>query len=177
QIGYDINYSPIHNLKFYHQYNYQGKQQDGCCDDSYLGVQFGVHWFDLLFGAVPDLKSHAQFEFNHSNIADGKSSSDFWNYGYPTTTLNVVKNSTDEIVVAGELLYKHFGIDYMYQQNDWSKRNTVHFRYFFNTKTRWNLYVTLQNRDADIDWQHSYHNRFVQIGLAISPLQNFYFDF
>ncbi len=176
QIGYDVNYSPIHNLKFYHQYNYQGKQQNGCSDDSYLGVQAGVHWFDLLFGAVPDLKTHAQFEFNHSNIADGKSSSDFWNYGYPTTTLNVVRNNSDEYVFAAELEYKHFGIDYMYQQNDWSKRNTVHFRYFFNTKTKWNLYVTLQNRDVTLP-KAEYHNRFVQIGLQISPLQNFYFDF
>ncbi len=181
QIGYDINYSPIHNLKFYHQYNYQGQYKEPVTTDmsfnqKYYGFQFGVHWFDLLFGAVPELKSHAQFEFNQSSIAFGKSSSDFWNYGYPTTTLNVVKNSTDEIVAATELLYKHFGIDYMYQKNDWSKRNTVHFRYFFNTKTRWNLYVTLQNRDVDLP-NSAYNNRFVQIGLAISPLQNFYFDF
>lgn len=182
QIGYDINYSPIPNLKFYHQYNYQGNYNDPDKTDgidlseTYYGVQAGVHWFDLLFGAVPQLKTHAQFEYNFSNITFGDSSSDFWNYGYPTTTLNVVDNSSSEYVLSAEILYRHFGIDYMYHQNDWSKRNTVHFRYFFNTKTRWNLYVTLQNRDVDLP-KSCYNNRFVQIGLAISPLQNFYFDF
>jgi len=182
QIGYDINYSPVSNLKLYTQYNYQGNYEDKVRKDgvdlseTYYGFQVGAHWFDLLFGMLPDLKSHAQLEYNKSNITYGDSSSDFWNYGYPTTTLNVVNNCTEELVVATELMYKHFGIDYMYQRNDWSTRNTWHFRYFFNTKTKWNLYVTLQNRDAEING-NAYNNRFVQIGLQISPLQNFYFDF
>lgn len=172
QIGYDVNYSPLHNIKVYHQLNYQGADKEG---NKLRGFQFGAHWFDLLFGLVPDLKSHLQYEYNDSRIADGLDASDFWNYGYPLTALNVVENDVRENILAADIEYKRVMIDVMYQKSQKAERKTLTLRYMLNPKTKWNIYVQLYDRNVDYD-KYKYDNTFLMVGMQICP-QNFYFDF
>ncbi len=176
QIGFDANYTPIQNFKLYAQYNYQGKGKVHGDQDSeaYYGVQFGLHWFDLAFGAADGLKSHIQFEYDYSNISDGKHSSDFWNYGYPLTTLNVVNTGYGETILAADLEYKRVRLEGMLQHANWFDRKGITLRYMLNPKTKWNVYLTAQSRTIDEEWH--YDNNMLVIGMSICP-QNFYFDF
>ncbi len=182
QLGWDVNYSPNNKLKFYQQFNYQGK--NNVRGEKYSGFQLGFHLFDFLFGSVCDLNTHLQLEYNYSNISDGKlassisngkSCSDFWHYGYPLTTLNVVDYRANELLAFVEFDYKRFCIEGRVQESDWVDRQTVNFRYIFNKKTKWNLYFSLQHREANIDTR-IYDNNIFQMGIQIGP-RSFYYDF
>ena len=174
QIGFDANYTPSKHFKFYGQYNYQGKNRAVSTKDFY-GCQLGMHWFDLTFGAVNGLKSHLQLEFTKSNIANGSHSSDFWNYGYPLTTLNVVRNEIDETFVSAELEYKRVALEGTWQHTQYSDRKALTLRYMLNRKTKWNIYMTMQSRDVDFA-NYDYRNNMLVIGMSLCP-QNFYYDF
>lgn len=177
QIGIDANYTPVKYMKVYTQYNYQGYKKSSGCDDSeaYFGVQCGLHLFDLTFGAVKGLKSHLQFELDYSNISDGTHSSDFWNYGYPLTTLNVVNTGYGERILAADLEYKRVAVEGMMQHTPWSDRKSLTIRYMLNRKTKWNVYLTMQRRTIDDEWRR-YDNNMLVIGMSLCP-QNFYYDF
>ena len=174
QIGLDANYTPSKYIKLYAQYNYQGKNRATSAHDFY-GFQLGLHWFDLTLGAVNGLKSHLQLECTKSNVANGSHSSDFWNYGYPLTTLNVVRNNIDEIFISTELEYKRVALEGLWQRTQYSDRKSLTLRYMLNRKTKWNVYLTMQKRDVDFA-NYDYRNNFLVIGMSICP-QNFYFDF
>ena len=174
QIGFDVNYTPIKYIKLYGQYNYQGKNRTYNAHDFY-GYQIGLHWFDLTFGNVKGLKSHLQLEFTNSNISDGRQSSDFWNYGYPLTTLNVTRPDISEIYIAADIEYKRVAVEGLWQHTQFSDRKSLTLRYMLNRKTKWNIYLTAQKRDVDFA-NYDYRNNMLVIGMSICP-QNFYFDF
>lgn len=174
QIGVDANYTPIKYFKLYGQYNYQGKDKTVSNKDFY-GAQIGLHWFDLTFGAANGLKSHLQAEFTKSNISDGRKSSDFWNYGYPLTTLNVVRGDIDETFLSADLEYKRVALEATLQHTQFSDRKALTLRYIFNRKTKWNIYMTMQSRKVEFA-NYNYDNNMLVIGMSLCP-QNFYYDF
>ena len=174
QIGFDVNYTPSKYIKLYGQYNYQGKNRAYNAHDFY-GYQIGLHWFDLTFGNVNGFRSHLQVEFTNSNISDGRSSSDFWNYGYPLTTHNVVRSDISEIYIAGDLEYKRVVVEGLWQHTQFSDRKSLTLRYMLNRKTKWNIYATMMSRKVEFS-NNDYDNNMLVIGMAICP-QNFYFDF
>jgi hypothetical protein len=174
QIGFDVNYTPIKYIKLYGQYNYQGKNRAISTKD-FRGYQLGLHWFDMTFGNVNGLKSHLQMEYTSSIISDGRLSSDFWNYGYPLTTLNVVRNDIDEIFISTELEYKRVALEGLWQHTQYSDRKSLTLRYMLNRKTKWNVYLTMQSRDVDFA-NYDYRNNMLVIGMSLCP-QNFYYDF
>lgn len=173
QIGFDANYTPWEYIKLYAQYNYQGKNQIN--NKKNYGFQAGLHWFDMTFGAVRGLKSHLQVEFNKSNISDGRLSSDFWNYGYPLTSMNITRPDSDEIILAADLEYKRIAIEGWMQRATSNDRMSLTIRYMLNRKTKWNIYATMINRKAYFA-NCDYDNNMLVIGMVICP-QNFYFDF
>lgn len=174
QIGFDINYTPIKYIKLYGQYNYQGKNRTYNAHDFY-GYQIGLHWFDLAFDNIKGLKSHLQLEFTNSNISDGRQSSDFWNYGYPLTTLNVTRPDISEIYLAADFEYKRVVVEGLWQHTQFSDRKSLTLRYMLNRKTKWNIYATMLSRKVEFS-NNDYDNNMLVIGMAICP-QNFYFDF
>ena len=174
QIGFDVNYTPIKYIKLYGQYNYQGKNRTYTAHDFY-GYQIGLHWFDLAFDNIKGLKSHLQLEFTNSNISDGRQSSDFWNYGYPLTTLNVTRPDISEIYLAADIEYKRVVMEGLWQHTQFSDRKALTLRYMLNRKTKWNIYATMLNRKVEFS-NNDYDNNMLVIGMAICP-QNFYFDF
>ncbi len=174
QIGFDINYTPIKYIKLYGQYNYQGKNRTYNAHDFY-GYQIGLHWFDLAFDNIKGLKSHLQLEFTNSNISDGRQSSDFWNYGYPLTTLNVTRPDISEIYLAADFEYKRVVVEGLWQHTQFSDRKALTLRYMLNRKTKWNIYATMMSRKVEFP-NYDYDNNMLVIGMAICP-QNFYFDF
>jgi hypothetical protein len=174
QIGFDVNYTPIKYIKLYGQYNYQGKNRAYNAHDFY-GYQIGLHWFDLAFDNIKGLKSHLQLEFTNSNISDGRQSSDFWNYGYPLTTLNVTRPDISEIYLAADIEYKRVVVEGLWQHTQFSDRKALTLRYMLNRKTKWNIYATMMSRKVEFS-NNDYDNNMLVIGMAICP-QNFYFDF
>ena len=174
QIGFDVNYTPIKYIKLYGQYNYQGKNRAISTKD-FRGYQLGLHWFGMTFGNVNGLKSHFQMEYTSSIISDGRLSSDFWNYGYPLTTLNVVRGDIDEIYIAAELEYKRVAVEGLWQHTQFSDRKSLTLRYMLNRKTKWNIYATMMSRKVEFP-NYDYDNNMLVIGMSICP-QNFYFDF
>lgn len=174
QIGFDVNYTPIKYIKLYGQYNYQGKNRTYNAHDFY-GYQIGLHWFDLTFDNIKGLKSHLQLEFTNSNISDGRQSSDFWNYGYPLTTLNVTRPDISEIYLAADIEYKRVAVEGLWQHTQFSDRKSLTLRYMLNRKTKWNIYATMMSRKVEFP-NYDYDNNMLVIGMAICP-QNFYFDF
>jgi len=174
QIGFDVNYTPIKYIKLYGQYNYQGKNRTYNAHDFY-GYQIGLHWFDLAFDNIKGLKSHLQLEFTNSNISDGRQSSDFWNYGYPLTTLNVTRPDISEIYIAADIEYKRVVVEGLWQHTQFSDRKALTLRYMLNRKTKWNIYATMLSRKVEFS-NNDYDNNMLVIGMAICP-QNFYFDF
>lgn len=174
QIGFDVNYTPIKYIKLYGQYNYQGKNRTYNAHDFY-GYQIGLHWFDLTFDNIKGLKSHLQLEFTNSNISDGRQSSDFWNYGYPLTTLNVTRPDISEIYIAADIEYKRVVVEGLWQHTQFSDRKSLTLRYMLNRKTKWNIYATMLSRKVEFS-NNDYDNNMLVIGMAICP-QNFYFDF
>ncbi|MBQ4407767.1 MAG: hypothetical protein II852_12265 [Bacteroidales bacterium] len=174
QIGFDVNYTPIKYIKLYGQYNYQGKNRTYNAHDFY-GYQIGLHWFDLAFDNIKGLKSHLQLEFTNSNISDGRQSSDFWNYGYPLTTLNVTRPDISEIYLAADIEYKRVAVEGLWQHTQFSDRKALTLRYMLNRKTKWNIYATMLSRKVEFS-NNDYDNNMLVIGMAICP-QNFYFDF
>lgn len=174
QIGFDVNYTPIKYIKLYGQYNYQGKNRTYNAHDFY-GYQIGLHWFDLAFDNIKGLKSHLQLEFTNSNISDGRQSSDFWNYGYPLTTLNVTRPDISEIYLAADIEYKRVAVEGLWQHTQFSDRKSLTLRYMLNRKTKWNIYATMMSRKVEFS-NNDYDNNMLVIGMAICP-QNFYFDF
>ena len=174
QIGFDVNYTPIKYIKLYGQYNYQGKNRTYNAHDFY-GYQIGLHWFDLAFDNIKGLKSHLQLEFTNSNISDGRQSSDFWNYGYPLTTLNVTRPDISEIYLAADIEYKRVVVEGLWQHTQFSERKALTLRYMLNRKTKWNIYATMLSRKVEFS-NNDYDNNMLVIGMAICP-QNFYFDF
>lgn len=174
QIGFDVNYTPIKYIKLYGQYNYQGKNRTYNAHDFY-GYQIGLHWFDLTFDNIKGLKSHLQLEFTNSNISDGRQSSDFWNYGYPLTTLNVTRPDISEIYLAADIEYKRVVVEGLWQHTQFSDRKALTLRYMLNRKTKWNIYATMMSRKVEFS-NNDYDNNMLVIGMAICP-QNFYFDF
>lgn len=184
QVGFDFNYSPIKNIKLYGQANYQGKT-DNEDELSNGGFQIGLHVFDLLFGLVDDLKFHLQAEYDISRVESGANELDFWSYGYPLTTLSVcrVKNfndekQRDEFILKGELSYKRFMVDASYYRNTQEAiYSSLNFRYFFNKKTKWNLYLSIDRKDCtETYYGNSWDNNYVSVGMQLCP-SNFYFDF
>lgn len=173
QIGIDANYTPVKYLKLYTQYNFQGENK--ATDKKYYGFQAGLHCFDLTFGAVRELRSHLQVEYNKSNISDGRQSSDFWNYGYPLTTLNIVRPDNEETILAAELEYKRVAVEAWMQKASSNERKSLTLRYMLNRKTKWNIYATVMNRTANTP-KGDYDHNFLIIGMSLCP-QNFYFDF
>lgn len=173
QIGFDVNYNPIKNFKLYGQYNYQGDNSQ-VSDEAFYGIQAGIHWFDFTFGTIDGLNTHLQLEYNYSNIDGGSNSSDFWNYGYPLTTPNVVDNGFGETILAANIEYRRIVAEGMWQHTNWSDRKSFTLRYMLNPKTKWNIYLTMQQRTVDTRWH--YDNKYIVVGMSICP-QNFYYDF
>ena len=177
-LGYDLNFTPIKNVKLYHQLNYLGKQQNADGEISLLSYQYGFHVFDLLFGLVPDLNSHLQFEQTVSRLDDKTQDISFWSSYYPLSTPFFADNNQGkETVIFLDLEYKRFAIDAKYLNRNNSNYRDITFRYFFNKKTKWNLYVSACHHDCSAEvYRKAWDNDYITIGMSICPA-NFYYDF
>jgi hypothetical protein len=167
-IGYDINFSPIKNIKLYHQANYLEE----------FSYQAGFHVFDILFSLVPKLNSHFQAEYTVSRLDQNDSPSAFWSYNYPLTTpFFMDKNSGGEFVCFLNLEYYGAGVDVKVLNRNTSRYRDFTLRYFLNKKTKWNVFVTFSRHETTKEYYRvDRKDNYITAGIAITPM-NYYYDF
>ncbi|MBR4678707.1 MAG: hypothetical protein IKO99_11970 [Bacteroidales bacterium] len=178
-VGYDINFSPLKNLKLYHQANYQGKatEKDGS-ETTLFSYQAGFHVFDLLFGLVPKLNSHFQAEYTVSRLDKNQTEADFWSYNYPMTTpFFMDQNNGGEFVCFLNLEYYGAGFDVKFLDRNSSRYRDITLKYFLNKKTKWNLFVSFSRHETSKEYYGADRkDNYITAGLAITPM-NYYYDF
>ncbi len=167
-IGYDIIFSPIKNIKLYHQANYLEE----------FSYQAGFHVFDILFSLVPKLNSHFQAEYTVSRLDQNDSPSAFWSYNYPLTTpFFMDKNSGGEFVCFLNLEYYGAGVDVKVLNRNTSRYRDFTLRYFLNKKTKWNVFVTFSRHETTKEYYRvDRKDNYITAGIAITPM-NYYYDF
>ncbi len=167
-IGYDINFSPIKNIKLYHQANYLEE----------FSYQAGFHVFDILFSLVPKLNSHFQAEYTVSRLDKNDSPSAFWSYNYPLTTpFFMDKNKGGEFVCFLNLEYYGAGVDVKVLNRNTSRYRDFTLRYFLNKKTKWNVFVTFSRHETTKEYYRvDRKDNYITAGIAITPM-NYYYDF
>ena len=167
-LGYDINFSPIKNIKLYHQANYLEE----------FSCQAGFHVFDVFFSLVPKLNSHFQAEYTSARLDNNDNPAAFWSYNYPITVpFFMDKNSGGEFVCFLNLEYCGAGFDMKILQRNTSCYRDFTLRYFLNKKTKWNVFVTLSRHETDKEYYGvDRKDNYITAGIAITPM-NYYYDF